>query len=413
MKWSKYNYELKSENGISMIYNSKTNRLIVVDSDQLYSMEKGIEESLAQNGFLVEDGANEFEELVSQIQKQNQDTSHLSVWIFVSNDCNLTCPYCWEKEGLLHKNSNMSTAVCQMTVEWIEKKILDGRVEELEITYMGGEPCLNLGAITDITLKLNQVIENVHYSIITNGVLLNDECIQKFMHLGIHSYQITLDGTREIHDRRRIYSNGTGTYEKILKNIMRVASMDEQSDIVIRVNVDEENASNVPKLLQILRRMDFQRFSALCVNDTICDDGIPKVEILNQVISILKIAKQLEFRIAYGELNNCWMMSDAWFMVNQDGLLYKCPSLVGMEQYAIGSVTEDQYYPEYEIQMSQTPWNKCKSCELLGLCQGGCPNRDRLATKSHRQCKVCKKQYMKELLKLKYSSEQGDRNEWN
>lgn len=404
MRWSKYNFTWKPNEDTTFVFNSRTNCLILNPTKQLEKMSVEESQELLREGFLVEDDYNEESDLWQRIQIGNEDTSTLSMWIFVSNDCNLACTYCWEQGGLLKKNSNMSRETAEKTAEWILSYCDKHQVKELDITYMGGEPCLNMKVIEYLNGRFNDSLESVHYSIITNGVMMNVSMVERMKRIGIHSYQITLDGTKIVHDKRRIYSDGTGTYETILKNIMTIASEDQQSAIVLRMNVDKENMENIPILLRMLKRMEFQRFSAVCLNDTIFEDGIADPLVLKKVVEILKLARSFGFKIAFGELNHCWMMSKAWFMVNQDGLLYKCPSLVGKKEYAIGDVIENIFYPEYEKELSLQPWNECMNCELAGLCQGGCPNRERLAAQCSKAVKVCRKSYLKELLQLKYTA---------
>jgi len=403
MRWSKYNYTWKLNDDTIIMYNSRTHCLSLNPKQDLNQMEDVDVKELLKEGFLVEDEVCEEDDLRQRIHQENEDTRTISVWVFVSNDCNLACTYCWEQGGLLKKNSNMSMETAEKTVDWILSYCERQQAEDLDITYMGGEPCLNMKAIELISNRLNQSSMRVRYSIITNGVMMNESMIERMKQIGIHSYQITLDGTKAVHDKRRIYRDGSGTFEKILNNIMEIASKDQESEIVLRMNIDPENMTDVPNLLRMLKRLEFPRFAAICMNDTIFEDGIADPAVLKQVIEILRQAIGYGFRIAYGELNHCWMMSKAWFMVNQDGLLYKCPSLVGKGEYAVGNIEQEEFYEEYEIQRSLKPWERCIDCELAGLCQGGCPNRERLAAQCSKCAKVCRKPYLKDLLQLKYT----------
>lgn len=403
MKWSKYNTQWKGNQETLITYNSLNHKILYGLEDD-YKLNKNLEQ-LCLDGFLVEDELDEGKLLKEMIELRNRDTHSLSCWVFVSNDCNLTCPYCWEQGGLLKKDSNMSMENARKTVDWLISRKEESMAEELSVTFMGGEPLLNREAIWFIAQQLNQKFSKVTYDIITNGVLLTPDIIEKCMEINLHSYQITLDGSKSLHDSRRCFADGEGTFDIILKNIESLVTMDENVSLVIRMNIDMQNYKNIPILLRLLHRMEFHRFSALCMNDTILKESSNNYFILKEVISILSLAKELGFQIAYGELNHCWMMSESWFMINQDGLIYKCPSLVGEREYAVGSIMEMTFNQEYQKQITQKPWDNCLSCELVGLCSGGCPYRDKMKDTQGEAKKICRKQYLMELLKLKYVPE--------
>ncbi len=54
-----------------------------------------------------------------------------------------------------------------------------------------------------------------------NGTLLTDEII-KFMKDNEVSLLISMDGPKEIHDKNRVFSNGMGSFDKIMNNINKI-----------------------------------------------------------------------------------------------------------------------------------------------------------------------------------------------
>ncbi|WP_172674796.1 radical SAM/SPASM domain-containing protein [Cellulosilyticum ruminicola] len=403
MKWSKYNCQWCSEEDYLITYNSLNNTIISARKEEFENMLEEDYKQLREEGFIVDDSIDESALMESYIQRRNKETKSLSCWVFVSNDCNLACSYCWEKGGLLKSNSNMNEATYKKAVAWIISKVNKKSMESLAITFMGGEPLLNIKAIEYVALQLGNISIPVTFNVITNGVLLEAEMVKKLARLNIHSYQITLDGTVAIHNSRRHYRDGRGTFDKIVHNIAMLIDEDPDASIVIRINVDKDNYKSVPYLLKLLKSLQYSQFASLCVNDTILEDDSENEFILKEIVKILQFAQKLGFHIAYGELNNCWMMSESWYMINMDGLLYKCPSMVGNKDYAVGSIDLKEMYDTYYVQIAKTPWKECLNCELVGLCSGGCPNRELIAKGAGHCKKVCRKAYMKELLKLKYN----------
>ena len=403
MKWSKYNTSWNKD-GKMYIYNSIHNKL-AVSTDEEFSNTEYLNQ-LSCEGFRVNSNETEEQTAREKIKEKIHTSETLACWIFLTNDCNLACPYCFEKDSLLNKPANyMEKETCIKTVEWILRKASEKKVKKIQITMTGGEPLINKEAIRTLTEGFSNNEFEVNFNMITNGVLLDYETIKELKTMGITSYQITLDGPAKIHDSRRIYKDGRGTFNIIVNNVMKTLRSDDEIQFTIRINVDEGNCKHIGSLLSLLKRVNLNRYTALCISDTLMTDGTDTGNMLKENIRIIREAVEHGFKIAYGEINNCWMMSEFWYMVNVDGKLYKCPSLVGDEKYSVGSVTESKLNQEYIRQIGLEPWESCINCELAGVCCGGCPYRSVVSGGKWHERKVCRKNYMKELIQLKYSKE--------
>ena len=60
-------------------------------------------------------------------------------------------------------------------------------------------------------------------NIITNGLLLTPEVVDRLLPFGLNGIKITLDGDRDTHNRMRPLRGGQGTFDRIVENIRRVA----------------------------------------------------------------------------------------------------------------------------------------------------------------------------------------------
>lgn len=100
---------------------------------------------------------------------------------------------------------------------------------EFVASLIGGEPFLEVELIDQICdyFKIRAFEENdiwywnYRFSVCTNGVNYSDEAIQRFTqkNFGKLSMTITLDGTKEKHDLQRVFPNGSGSYDAIMKNV--------------------------------------------------------------------------------------------------------------------------------------------------------------------------------------------------
>ena len=127
------------------------------------------------------------------------------------------------------------------------------------LTFFGGEPLLNLPVMYDLAERLcarhaARAASTQIVSIITNGLLLTPEVVDRLLPFGLNGVKITLDGDRETHNRMRPLRGGQGTFDRIIENIRRVAGT---VPVAIGGNFDEASVDSYPALLDFLREQDF------------------------------------------------------------------------------------------------------------------------------------------------------------
>src|SRR5213078_3836735 len=91
-------------------------------------------------------------------------------------------------------------------------------------------------------------------SIITNGLLLTEEVVDRLLPYGLRGVKITLDGDRETHNRMRPLRGGQGTFDRLIENIRSVAG---RTSIAIGGNFDESSADSFSGLIDFLSRQEF------------------------------------------------------------------------------------------------------------------------------------------------------------
>ncbi len=138
------------------------------------------------------------------------------VTVCVSNDCNLRCKYCYAKGGNYGRNrSVMSKKTAKSFVDFCVTNF--NRVDN--VSFFGGEPLLNYPVIEYICKlfkeqSLNESFTLPSFSMITNGTLCNDEIIN-LIHNNIAFITVSIDGSKSINDKNRVFKNGSGSFERI------------------------------------------------------------------------------------------------------------------------------------------------------------------------------------------------------
>jgi uncharacterized protein len=138
--------------------------------------------------------------------------------LIVTEDCNLRCAYCFEKDMIGRKK--MSLKVAQAAIDLL----FDYSQEEndLYITYFGGEPLLNIPLIKSITEYVEKKEElsgkKVEFGMTSNGILLNESMAE---YLARHKINVLLsiDGSKLSHDLCRVDKKGRGTFERSMEGL--------------------------------------------------------------------------------------------------------------------------------------------------------------------------------------------------
>jgi uncharacterized protein len=150
-----------------------------------------------------------------------------NITFVVTEDCQLECKYCY----LVGKNKSgkMEFDVARKAIDYLlsEKEFITE--SSVVLDFIGGEPLIEIDLIDKICdyFKLKAYEENhpwfnsYRFSFSTNGLMYSDKRVQDFIsknksHVSI---QITIDGTKIKHNLQRVYPNGKGSYDNVVKNI--------------------------------------------------------------------------------------------------------------------------------------------------------------------------------------------------
>lgn len=149
----------------------------------------------------------------------------------VTDACNLSCTYCYQINKHNHvmpletaqKFIDMLLINDINTQQYIDTKVSDAVI----IDFIGGEPFLEVDLMDQIIeYFIKRVIEENHkwqynwrISISSNGTLYFKPEVQKFLKKWINhlSFNISIDGNKQLHDTCRIFPDGSGSYDLAVK----------------------------------------------------------------------------------------------------------------------------------------------------------------------------------------------------
>lgn len=394
IKKSKYNYFIKM-NDEYILFNTRTLSLVVLNEEEnnkYIQIRDGQEccdefcEELYKTGFLVDFALNEKKVLKYRLQKSRYTKEELCLTIAPTLGCNFVCSYCYQRQGEEKNNKLMDEKIQEAIVKFTKVK-LSNNCKKLNVLWYGGEPLLGFEIIQKLSYQLIDICEklNIIYeaSIITNGYLLDKFSPQEFKKMKINDMQITLDGGKEEHDKRRVLKSNKGTFEKIIENIQKYRNV---VNISVRVNVDRENESGIYQLVEEFKEKDIDNVSLYVApvtnyenpNDRKCFKGQEFSNISNKFEEKVRTQGMKGNR---GDITGCSHYCDADFenayVIDNVGDIYKCWSDIGNSAYCVGNILNEKQknshvYYEY-MTYDPTEDKKCTECKILPLCMGGCP----------------------------------------
>jgi uncharacterized protein len=217
-------------------------------------------ETLIENGFVVESRDHERQTLDEYFTNLREDTEQMKLTVLTTLQCNFACDYCFQGDhGDYNKfAAKMSLDTARQVALWIERRLEEVKPEKFHLTLFGGEPLLNLPVGYYLAERVHALCAErdipQSLSIITNGLLLTPEVVDRLLPYGLYGVKITLDGDRDTHNRMRPLRGRQGTFDRIIDNVRRVAA---RVPITIGGNFDESSWESYPALLQFLKEQEF------------------------------------------------------------------------------------------------------------------------------------------------------------
>ncbi len=405
MKASRFNRLFQARDGAWLHFNAWTTALAEVAEGDLEFLracladpggteptgegERRLYEGLVHGGFLVEDEVDELARVKTRSMRDRFRTDRLMLTIAPTLDCNFRCDYCYEE----HLRVTMSRPVREALLEFVAQRV-DG-LRDLWVTWYGGEPLLPpaLEVVRALSRGFRELADRhgLGYGaeLVTNGYLLDRSTMEELLGLGVERVQVTLDGPRDIHDRRRVHVDGTGTWDRILANLEQVADL---AEIQLRINVDRRNAMACLDVVEELQRRGLERMvrpylaqvtfdGAACGN--VQEACYSSAEFARTEVEIYREAARRGLPLGRYPVRipGAFCTADralAW-VVAPTGLLFKCWHEVTLAPgHSVGSLLDGQGPRQRAVEERWLAWDAlekrgCRDCDILPLCLGGCP----------------------------------------
>jgi uncharacterized protein len=377
--------------------------------------------TLAHNGFIVENREADRRSVRDYFHAVRESREQLRMTVLTTLQCNFACDYCIQGDhGDYNKHAaKMSLETAARVAGWAESRLDDLGCESYTLTFFGGEPLLNLPVVYYLAERMWQACQTrgvkMLVNVITNGLLLTPEVVNRLAACGLNGVKITLDGDREAHNVARPLRGGQGTFDKIIHNIRQIAG---KCRISIGGNFAEDTAESYPALLDFLKEQEFadqiSRVAFKPVIRAIKAQPAPALPVAgSKFIPLTAVSESKPLNgacmtsagVSTGACDSCNVLDDQMSFLREetkkrgfetidgvhmgpceihkrnahtigpDGSLYACPGFAAEPTQSTGHI--DGRTDPFRVQAASrfdalSAWEECRDCAFIPVCAGGC-----------------------------------------
>jgi uncharacterized protein len=382
--------------GTTLIYNSLTGAFLEVASEMRADLDRLDRGDLTTDDvdvdpawldedaqFLVDSYAHDERAFAEWYEGMRSRTNVMQAIVSVTFACNFDCTYCCQADVLNGKT--MTPAIGHDTANWLAGRAIEIGAESVDLAFVGGEPLLQKARIEQIVLDVRERLAphgiEVYFSLITNGLFMTRDLVEKWVPLGLRGAKVTLDGDEHTHGvTRKSKKTAEETYSVIFRNIIECNDL---IHISVNGNYQTDTIDGFPRLITKLREAGLKPGTPMHFSPALATLGAP--------------SDSASGSCTFGGSNPEWMLAlkdeivragfDAGdplnigpcafhlkhaFAIDPLGHIYKCPGFLGKTEWAIGEVASG-LTGAYERMVESKPHEKsCGTCAHRPDCAGGC-----------------------------------------
>lgn len=367
---------------------------------------------LIAGGFLLPAQTDEIAGIRERYWRARQETP-MVLTLTTTLDCNLGCYYCYEGRSA----DRLAFTDIQTIVALADERLTRSGRGRLHVDWYGGEPLMNIAFMEDSASALQALCERlgVTYvaSIISNGACWPQDVGEFLRRQRVRQVQISFDGLRSNHNRRRRYRPDYAPDEDASSFDRAASLVDKLLDHVrvdIRLNIDRANLGDVlpfinfarsrgwferpfPAIIQPARlasyseRSSFMRKSELSAEEYEDIRALIRAEV-GEYISVEEA--EVPDGFPYPRTSVCAALAADSIVVGADRRLYRCGLQVSEHKRAVGQLrlspkrelpvlnqsvssetTDELWWQEFD----PTAQPNCARCSFLPICWGGCAKK--------------------------------------
>lgn len=327
--------------------------------------------------------------LMKKYKEQERD-KHSLIDLFweCTLTCNAKCKHCGSSAEKKKYDGELSTDEIKSAFKQIAR---DMDASKILINITGGEPLVRQDLCEVMEYATNEL--GFHWGMTTNGILLNDDNIEKLRKANMETISISIDGLEQTHDSFRGVS---GSYKIITNNIKKLKEADYVKHLQVTTVFHKENINQLSELYNVMVDLGLDSWRLVSMdpigraneNDNLLLNG-KEIKQLLDFIKSKKNNKRLE--LTYGcpgflgldyekEVRKHYFYCRTGINVASilyNGDLFVCPNVPRIKRFIQGNIRTDNFKDvwdnKYKIfrDKNRTSCEECQKCENWEYCLGG------------------------------------------
>lgn len=387
---SRFSEIIQSNEGRFFLFNCLTRNWIEFDDalanffvkfsntlDAIKELHPDLYAVLENEKFIVDDTDIEEQDVVNKITEDYLSTNHVEITINPTLDCNLRCWYCYEEH---REKSVMEKDTINHTISYIKTFLKKHEVKTLRISFFGGEPLLYfkkviVPLVSDITEACKQTSTELYFSFTTNGLLLSKPFFAFFKEVASKvNIQVAFDGNRDLHNKVKYLGTDFSCYDSTIANVKN--AIEKGFQVVVRCNYAKDTIDSFIDVIEAFKEFhtfNNLRFSFQKIWQASEDEGMLNVwhRFVTKIDSKYMIKSNIH-NLLGNSLNRCYADYKHNFVINYDGLVFRCTARDFSKANSIGQITEKGLIITRNQSNSifgEAPYGeKCKKCRILPIC---------------------------------------------
>ncbi len=302
--------------------------------------------------------------------------------------CNAKCKHCGSSAENKAYKGELTTEEAKEAFKQIAK---DMKADRILINVTGGEPLVRKD-LCEVMEYATDVL-GFHWGMTTNGILLNDENVEKLKKANMETISVSIDGLEKTHDSFR---GVPGSYKIIVENIKRLKKANFVKHIQVTTVVHKENINELEELYNEMLKLNLNSWRLASMdpigrandNNNLLLDGKEIKELLDFIV---KKNKKGNLKLEYGCPGFLGLEYEKearpWFFYCRTGInvasilyngdLFVCPNVPRISKLIQGNIRKDNFkevwdnkYKEFRNK-DRTKCDECDKCEQWEYCLGG------------------------------------------
>ena len=324
-------------------------------------------------------------QMLAEYRKELRKNPQLRFLFFeLTQKCNENCIHCGSRCGENVPEELPTEAFLKL----LDKVATDfaGSLPMLCVT--GGEPLLRRDFF--------EIVEHAHrlgftWGMTSNGTLITKDVARRLKEAGMATVAISLDGTKEYHDKFRRSPNAFERTVEGLRNLLEQDFEDVQATTV----VTKQNLGSLEELFQVLYDIDVDSWRLLAIEPIGRALDIPEMQLSTKdhfaLLDFIRSKREQGYPVTYGCCH--WLgtdyereVRDWYFLCNagvytasimSNGDIGACLDIDRRPETIQGNILKDDFTKVWKerFEIFRTPLSErcaeCKGCKDVAFCEGG------------------------------------------